>query len=52
MLQKRRFPTQLLKRLNLEPGSPLYRLIRMPTMPEGLIKDNSMIKAISANVSA
>lgn len=51
MLQRRRFPTALLDRLNLDADSPLRGLIRTPTMPEGLIKDNSLIKMLENSLS-
>lgn len=50
-LQLRKFPSLLLRRLNLEVRSPLYRLIRTPTMPEGKIKDNSMLKMLENSLS-
>src|SRR5262249_31661382 len=51
MLQRRRFPTMLLDRLNLDADSPLRGLVRMPTVPEGLIKDNSLIKMLENSLS-
>jgi hypothetical protein len=51
MLQKRRFPTMLLDRLNLDADSPLRGLVRTPTVPEGLIKDNSLIKMLENSLS-
>jgi DGQHR domain-containing protein len=51
MLQRRRFPTVLLDRLNLDDDSPLRGLIRTPTVPEGLIKDNSLIKMLENSLS-
>src|SRR5207244_5020177 len=43
LLQRRRFPTQLLDRLNLDADSPLRGMIQTPTVPGGVIKDNSLI---------
>jgi DGQHR domain-containing protein len=51
MLQRRRFPTMLLDRLNLDADSPLRGMIRTPTVPEGLIKDNSLIKMLENSLS-
>jgi DGQHR domain-containing protein len=51
MLHRRRFPTMLLDRLNLEVDSPLCGLIRTPTVPEGLIKDNSLIKMLENSLT-
>jgi DGQHR domain-containing protein len=51
MLQRRRFPTQLLDRLNLDADSPLKGLIRTPTVPAGIIKDNSLIRMLENSLS-
>lgn len=51
MLGKRRFPISLLDRLNLDDDSPLKGRIKTPTMPDGLIKDNSLIKMIENSLS-
>ncbi|MFO0822562.1 MAG: DGQHR domain-containing protein [Gemmataceae bacterium] len=51
MLGKRRFPIALLDRLNLDEDSPLKGRIKTPTMPDGLIKDNSLIKMIENSLS-
>src|SRR6516165_562830 len=50
-LQARRFPAVLLRRLNCEIRSPLYRKIRTPTTPEGIIKDNSILKMLENSLS-
>ncbi len=50
-LQARRFPAQLLERLNYDEGSALHRLIRTPTTPEGVIKDNSVLKMLENSIS-
>lgn len=51
MLGRRRFPISLLDRLNLDDDSPLRGRIKTPTMPDGLIKDNSLIKMIENSLS-
>jgi hypothetical protein len=51
MLQKRRFPTFLLNRLNQDEDSPLRGLIRTPTMTTGVIKDNSLLKMLENSLS-
>lgn len=51
MLGKRRFPIALLDRLNLDDNSPLKGRVKTPTMPDGLIKDNSLIKMIENSLS-
>ena len=50
-LQQRQFPARLLYRLNGLVESPLYRMIRTPTIPEGIIKDNSMLKMLVNSLS-
>ena len=51
MLDRRRFPISLLNRLNLDEDSPLKVRVKTPTMPDGLIKDNSLIKMIENSLS-
>lgn len=51
LLQSRRFPAQLLERLNRDAASPLRGLIRTPTTVEGLIKDNSILKMLENSLS-
>ena len=50
-LQARKFPAILLRRLNCEIRSPLYRKIRTPTTVEGIIKDNSILKMLESSLS-
>ena len=50
-LQARRFPAVLLTRLNGQVRSPLYRKIRTPTTPEGIVKDNSILKMLEHSLS-
>jgi DGQHR domain-containing protein len=50
-LQARRFPAMLLARLNGTVRSPLYRKIRTPTTPEGIVKDNSILKMVENSLS-
>ena len=45
-LQRKRFPSYLLDRLNYDDGSPLQGLIRTPTTPDGVIKDNSVLRML------
>lgn len=51
LLQRRRFPSYLLDRLNRDPGSPLEQKIQTPTTPGGVIKDNSILKMIDNSLS-
>lgn len=51
LLQRRRFPAQLLDLLNQQDDSPLRGLIATPTTPSGLIKDNSILKMLENSLS-
>ncbi len=51
LLQRRRFPAQLLDLLNQQDDSPLRGLISTPTTPTGLIKDNSILKMLENSLS-
>lgn len=50
-LHKRRLPSELLEHLVHDDRSPLHRMIRTPTSPEGVIKDNSMLKMLGNSLS-
>ena len=50
-LQLRRFPARLLDRLNHDPNSPLHRMIHTPTTPDGVIKDNSILRMLENSLS-
>jgi len=50
-LQLRRFPALLLERLNFDGDSPLRRMIRTPTTPQGVIKDNSVLRMLENSMS-
>lgn len=50
LLLKKRYPAQLLDRLNYDPDSPLFRRIRTPTTAEGTIKDNSILKMLAMSI--
>ncbi len=50
-LQLRRFPASLIDRLNYTQGSPLEGMIHTPTTPNGVIKDNSMMRMIENSLS-
>ena len=50
-LHRRRLAAYLLERLNHEKQSPLYKMIRTPTAPDGVIKDNSMLKMLGNSLS-
>ncbi len=50
-LQLRRFPATLLERLNYDDDSPLEHLIQTPTTPQGVIKDNSILRMLENSLS-
>ena len=49
-LLKRRFPAQILNRLNYDGDSPLQGRIRTPTTTTGVIKDNSILKMLTMSI--
>jgi DGQHR domain-containing protein len=49
-LLKRRFPAQILDRLNYDRDSPLQGRIRTTTTANGVIKDNSVLKMLSMSI--
>ena len=51
LLEKRRFPSMLLNRLNYDPDSPLRLKIRTATNPDGVIQDNSILKMLEHSLS-
>lgn len=51
ILQRRRFPAYLVDRLNYEADSPLRGMIQTPTNPEGVVKDNSMLRMLEQSLS-
>ena len=51
LLERRRFPAQLLSRLNSDSGSPLKGKIKTPTTPSGVVQDNSILKMLENSLS-
>jgi len=51
LLEQRRLASELLERLVHDDRSPLYRMVRTPTSPEGFIRDNSMLKMLGNSLS-
>lgn len=51
LLQRRRFPAHLMDRLNNDPLSPFHRLILTPTNPEGIVKDNSILRMLENSLT-
>lgn len=50
-LQRRRFPSYLLNRLNYDDDSPLRGLVQTPTNPEGIVKDNSVLRMLENSMT-
>jgi len=51
LLQRRRFSALLLHRLNYDVDSPLYGMIKTPTNPSGVVKDNSILRMLEHSLS-
>jgi DGQHR domain-containing protein len=51
LLARRRVPAAILTRLNRDEGSPLKGMIQTATNPEGIIKDNSVLKMLENSLS-
>jgi hypothetical protein len=45
-LKRKRFPFYLLDRLNYDADSPLEGLIPTPTTPDGIVRNNSILKML------
>tara|TARA_B100001964_G_scaffold49042_1_gene55049 strand:- start:1460 stop:1627 length:168 start_codon:yes stop_codon:yes gene_type:complete len=45
------FPSQLLERLNCDEDSPLCNLLRTQTMPDGVIKDDSLLRTLQNSIT-
>ena len=51
VLRKKRFPAMLLERLNFDGDSPFEGMIQTPTSPDGVVKDNSILKMLENSLS-
>lgn len=51
LLQRRRFPSRLMEYLNNDPASPFHRRIRTPTTPDGIVKDNSVLRMLENSLT-
>lgn len=49
--QKKRFPACLLNRLNHDEDSPFKNMIKTPTVPDGVIQDNSILKMLENSLA-
>lgn len=50
-LVRKRFPTLILERLNFDEDSPMFQMIKTPTAPSGIIKDNSVLRMLDHSLS-
>ena len=50
-LLRKRFPATLLEELNYRPGSPFLGRIRTATNPDGIVKDNSVLRMIETSIT-
>ena len=51
LLRRRRFPAYILERLNHDHDSPLKGLIQTPTIPGGVIRDNSILRMLENSLT-
>ncbi|MCB9751776.1 MAG: DGQHR domain-containing protein [Myxococcales bacterium] len=50
-LHRRRLAAELLEQINHDSESPLFHMIRTPTSPTGVIRDNSILKMLTNSLS-
>ena len=50
-LRKKQLPSRIVERLNYDEDSPLAGLIQTPTTPDGIIKDNSILRSLDNSIS-
>lgn len=50
-LARRQLPARLVERLNFDTDSPLAGLIQTSTSPDGIIKDNSMLRTLENSIT-
>jgi DGQHR domain-containing protein len=50
-LMRKRFPTFLIERLNYDEDSPFRGMIHTPTTPDGVVKDNSVLRMLENSLS-
>ncbi|WP_420436615.1 DGQHR domain-containing protein DpdB [Candidatus Poriferisodalis sp.] len=51
LLLRKKFPCLLLERLNLDEDSPFFGMIRTPTTPKGVVKDNSVLRMLENSLT-
>lgn len=50
-LMRRRFPALLVERLNYDEDSPFRGIIHTPTTPDGVVKDNSVLRMLENSLT-
>ena len=50
-LRKKQLPARIVERLNYDEDSPLAAMIQTPTTPGGVIKDNSILRALDNSIT-
>jgi len=50
-LMRKRFPTLLVERLNYDEDSPFRGMIHTPTTPDGVVKDNSILRMLENSLT-
>lgn len=50
-LEVRRFPARILEHLNWDTDSPLKGMIKTPTTPDGIVKDNSILRMLETSLT-
>ena len=50
-LRKKQLPARVVERLNYDEDSPLAAMIQTPTTPGGVIKDNSILRALDNSIT-
>lgn len=51
LLHRRRYPAQLLDRLNLDPESPFHQLVKTPTCPDGFVNHNAVLRMVEQSLT-
>lgn len=49
-LMRRRLPAEIVNRLNTDADSPFYGLIATPTRPDGVVKDNAVLRMVENSI--
>ena len=50
-LMRKRFPSFVAERLNFDEDSPFYQLIQTPTVPDGVVRGNSILRMIENSLT-